>query len=97
MLENSVAGVAELPQVRNAKGLNNYNGIKTPAETPANPRQCPTGFEALERLDEIYDAELEKRLSAALHDAGRSALGLPGTVDTFKDMLRRAGLSLVLT
>jgi hypothetical protein len=40
--------------------------------------------------------EIDRRLASALHIYGRSPLGLPGTVDTFKDMLERAGLALVL-
>jgi hypothetical protein len=39
---------------------------------------------------------IDRRLRDALHDAGSSALGMPGTVDTFKAMLAQAGLVLVL-
>jgi glycine cleavage system aminomethyltransferase T len=41
-------------------------------------------------------SEVERRLAEALHSAGRSALGMPATIDTFKAMLARAGLSLAL-
>ena len=44
----------------------------------------------------MVEEEINRRLFTALADAGRSPLGLPGTVDTFKDMLTRAGLALVL-
>ena len=40
--------------------------------------------------------DVERRLSGALHEAGRFALGMPGTVDTFKAMLAQAGLALAL-
>ncbi len=40
--------------------------------------------------------EVDALLSSALHDAGSSALGMPGTVDTFKAMLKKAGLDLVV-
>ncbi len=40
--------------------------------------------------------DIDVRLTSALYDAGRSALGMPGTVDTFKAMLAQAGLVLVL-
>ena len=41
-------------------------------------------------------AEINRRLTTALIEAGRSPLGMPGTVDTFKAMLDKAGLALVL-
>lgn len=42
-------------------------------------------------------AELvDMRLADALRAAGSSALGMPGTVDTFRAWLDRAGLALVL-
>jgi hypothetical protein len=40
--------------------------------------------------------EVDRRLAKALDDAGRSALGMPGSVDTLKAWLARAGLCLVL-
>lgn len=40
--------------------------------------------------------EVDRRLAAALRDAAGSALGMPGSVDTFKAMLDRADLALVL-
>ncbi|MGY3366138.1 hypothetical protein ACVWZL_003263 [Bradyrhizobium sp. GM2.4] len=40
--------------------------------------------------------EVDRRLDAALRDAAGSALGMPGSVDTFKAMLDRADLALVL-
>jgi hypothetical protein len=46
------------------------------------------------KLDER--TEIDRRLHEALYDAGRSALGMPGTVDTFKAMLAQVGLVLVL-
>lgn len=41
-------------------------------------------------------SEIDRRLFDALQRAGRSALGFPGTVDTFKGMLADAGLAVVL-
>jgi hypothetical protein len=41
-------------------------------------------------------AEVERRLHEALLTAGRSALGMPGTADTFNAWLAEAGLALVL-
>lgn len=46
-------------------------------------------------LEEIR-REVDRRLAAALRDAAGSALGMPGSVDTFKAMLARADLALVL-
>lgn len=40
--------------------------------------------------------EVDRRLAMALDDAGRSALGMPGSVQTLKEWLARAGLCLVL-
>jgi hypothetical protein len=40
--------------------------------------------------------EVDRRLAAALRQAASSALGMPGSVDTFKAMLDRADLALVL-
>lgn len=40
--------------------------------------------------------EVDRRLAAALRDATGSALGMPGSVDTFKAMLARAHLAIVL-
>lgn len=40
--------------------------------------------------------EVDRRLAAALIERARSTLGMPGTVDTLKSMLDRAGLALVL-
>ncbi|MCK1536841.1 MULTISPECIES: hypothetical protein [unclassified Bradyrhizobium] len=40
--------------------------------------------------------EVDRRLAKALDDAGRSALGMPGSVETLKAWLARAGLCLVL-
>ncbi len=40
--------------------------------------------------------EVDRRLAAALRQAANSALGMPGSVDTFKVMLDRADLALVL-
>lgn len=40
--------------------------------------------------------QIDRRLFDALVRAGRSALGMPSTVDTFKAMLNDAGLALVL-
>lgn len=40
--------------------------------------------------------EVDRRLGAALRQAANSALGMPGSVDTFKAMLDRADLALVL-
>ncbi|WP_036010645.1 hypothetical protein [Bradyrhizobium yuanmingense] len=40
--------------------------------------------------------EVDRRLSKALDDAGRSVLGMPGSVDTLKAWLAGAGLCLVL-
>ncbi|MCK1583231.1 hypothetical protein IVB03_27635 [Bradyrhizobium sp. 168] len=40
--------------------------------------------------------EVDRRLAAALRDAAGSALGMPGSVDTFTAMLDRADLALVL-
>lgn len=39
---------------------------------------------------------IEERLQAALIAAGNSALGMPGTVDAFREWLRRAGLDLTI-
>ncbi|ULK98878.1 hypothetical protein [Bradyrhizobium sp. I71] len=39
---------------------------------------------------------VDVRLAEALRAAGSSVLGMPGTVDTFRDWLDRAGLALVL-
>jgi len=47
-------------------------------------------------LERERQADIDRRLSAALHEAGRSALGMPGTVDTFTEWLKRHGLALVL-
>ncbi len=41
-------------------------------------------------------ADIDARLADALATAGRSALGMPSSVDTFKAMLDQAGLALVL-
>jgi hypothetical protein len=40
--------------------------------------------------------EIDRRLSDAFRTAGRSALGMPSSVDTLKAMLAPAGLALVL-
>ena len=40
--------------------------------------------------------EIDRRLFEALQAAGRSALGMPSSVDTFNDLLERHGLALVL-
>ncbi|MCK1568951.1 hypothetical protein IVB08_34400 [Bradyrhizobium sp. 173] len=40
--------------------------------------------------------EVDRRLGGALRQAAGSALGMPGSVDTFKAMLERADLALVL-
>ncbi|UFW75167.1 hypothetical protein [Bradyrhizobium sp. WU425] len=40
--------------------------------------------------------EVDRRLAAALRDAAGSALGMPGSVDSFKAMLERADLALFL-
>ncbi|SDC08419.1 hypothetical protein SAMN05216337_1001214 [Bradyrhizobium brasilense] len=40
--------------------------------------------------------EVDRRLGDALRQACSSALGMPSAVDTFKTMLERAGLALVL-
>lgn len=40
--------------------------------------------------------EVDRRLASALRQAANSALGMPGSVDTFKAMLDRADLALVL-
>lgn len=45
---------------------------------------------------EQIPGEVDRRLGAALRQAASSALGMPGAVDTFKSMLDRAGLALVL-
>lgn len=47
-------------------------------------------------LQRERQAEIDRLLSAALHDAGSSALGMPGTVETFNEWLKRHGLALVL-
>ncbi|MES5483611.1 hypothetical protein QMZ05_12705 [Bradyrhizobium sp. INPA03-11B] len=39
--------------------------------------------------------EVDRRLHKALDDAGRSALGMPTSVETFKAWLTQAGLCLV--
>lgn len=66
------------------------------------PGQCRTSdvrtrFLGHGLFPEADGAEIDARLLAALSDAGRSALGMPGTVDTFKAMLERAGLAVVLS
>jgi len=40
--------------------------------------------------------EVDRRLAKALEDVGRSALGMPSAADTFRAMLDRAGLALML-
>ncbi|KGT75823.1 hypothetical protein MA20_32055 [Bradyrhizobium japonicum] len=40
--------------------------------------------------------EVDRRLADALRQVANSALGMPGSVDTFKAMLDRADLALVL-
>ena len=40
--------------------------------------------------------EIDRRLFDALLEAGRSALGMPSSVDTLRAMLKKAGLALVL-
>ncbi|WP_439399003.1 hypothetical protein ACRQ5Q_16760 [Bradyrhizobium sp. PMVTL-01] len=40
--------------------------------------------------------EVDRRLAAALRQAANSALGMPAAIDTFKAMLDRADLALVL-
>jgi hypothetical protein len=40
--------------------------------------------------------EIDRRLTVALYQVGRSALGMPATADTFKAMLAQAGLVLTL-
>jgi hypothetical protein len=44
----------------------------------------------------LRTAEINVRVANALHDAGRSALGMPSSVDTLKAMLAKVGLALVL-
>ncbi|EJN11811.1 hypothetical protein PMI42_04825 [Bradyrhizobium sp. YR681] len=39
---------------------------------------------------------VDARLAEALRQVGQSPLGMPATVDTFRAMLDRAGLALVL-
>ncbi|WP_176731404.1 hypothetical protein [Bradyrhizobium elkanii] len=39
--------------------------------------------------------EVDLRLAKALRDAGRSPLGMPSSLDTFKAWLSQAGLCLV--
>jgi hypothetical protein len=55
---------------------------------------CTTGNDCL-----YYGCkrDVDLRLAEALRDAGRSALGMPASVDTLRAMLDRAGLALVLS
>jgi hypothetical protein len=60
-------------------------------------RKVPGGFEPACPAPADADArEIDRRLEGALIAAARSALGMPGTVDTFKPWLEAAGLDLVL-
>lgn len=111
MPENEVAGVAELPAASDFNGCDSSDATIKTAETPANPQECRTSRDAQEakfsallqeakraiegKQDEVR-LEVDQRLITALYDAGRSALGMPSTVDTFKAMLAQAGLKLVL-
>lgn len=45
---------------------------------------------------DLHAMEIDRRLSDALYEAGRSALGMPSSLDTVKAMLAKAGLALVL-
>jgi hypothetical protein len=100
----AVAGVAGLPQASNINGCDTETAPNNPASTAGNPAECRT-FEARDTLT-VADvqrgkswldrSEIDNRLHVALIDAGRSALGMPSSVDTVKAMLARAGLALVL-
>ncbi|MET4529983.1 hypothetical protein ABIB86_000476 [Bradyrhizobium sp. JR1.7] len=93
-----LAGVAGQPQPNDFNGCDTAGADNGPAESPANQGQCrtfrrpgPDDYLGHERREII-----DQRLGAALIEAGNSALGMPGTVDTFKAMLDKAGLALVL-
>ncbi len=74
-----MAGVAGLPQASNINECDSSTAVLEPAETAANPSEC--------RTSRSRDTDIDARLTSALYDAGRSALGMPGTVDTFKAMV----------
>jgi len=44
----------------------------------------------------MVNREIERRPFRALQRPGRSGLGMPGTIDTFKAMLAEARFALVL-
>ena len=70
-----LAGVAGLPQASNINGCDSPGTVSDPAHTAGNPSQCRTFDDRVE----VY-----QRLSEALRDAGRSALGTPSSVETMK-------------
>lgn len=91
-----------------ARDVSTRNDSATPRADTGNSRGiCSpavlTPLEAAQRVSRIknegadaIEAEVNNRLFLALQDAGRSALGMPSSVDTLKAMLARAGLALVL-
>jgi hypothetical protein len=79
--------VAGLPQANNINGCDTAGELSSPANTAGNPAECRT-FEAGSKRWGKITAEIDRRLSVALYDAGQSALGMPSSVDTFKAMLK---------
>jgi hypothetical protein len=99
-MEINDADVAELVDARDCGPADNADtSCKTEAAAPiegdGNPPRLQNFPKSEHRLHLDGD-EIDRRLHEALYDAGRSALGMPGTVDTFKAMLAQAGLALVL-
>ncbi len=80
-------------------GVNNAETcgqIDTRLTQPRSPGVLEARFHGTGLFPEHEQQEVDRRLAAALHEAGRSPLGMPGTVDTLKGMLAKAGLVVVL-
>jgi hypothetical protein len=78
----------------------NQPGLETSPQvmehSPRYQRFLREGEDAINAAAAAAVAEVDRRLEDALLTAGRSALGMPGTVDTFNAWLAEAGLALVL-
>jgi hypothetical protein len=88
-MENQSAGVAESGRRK---------GLKISGDTKELLEKIGTtwGSADIKNGSVSQDLETRQRLVSALHDAGTSALGFPGTVDTFLPWLKRHGLQLTL-